>query len=136
MCDKIVTLLRHVLAQPYHHQEVHPKLKTINSKMDDISELYSCRSIPQLKPFCKVHPVTGHEGPEVEYRCNSTLSLTSALDEGGWSTPRPGRFTPGKDPVPIVQEAGWATGPVWTGAENLDPLDRPPRSESPFCIST
>jgi len=25
---------------------------------------------------------------------------------GGWSTPLPGRFTPGKDPVP--QEAGWA----------------------------
>jgi hypothetical protein len=25
----------------------------------------------------------------------------------------------GKDPVPIVQEAGWAPGPVWTGAENL-----------------
>jgi hypothetical protein len=21
---------------------------------------------------------------------------------GGWSTPRPGRFTPGNDPVPIV----------------------------------
>jgi hypothetical protein len=36
---------------------------------------------------------------------------------GGWSTPRPGRFTPGNNPVPIVQEAGWATGPVWTGAE-------------------
>jgi hypothetical protein len=30
------------------------------------------------------------------------LSLTSALDEGGWSTPRPGRFTPGKDPVSSV----------------------------------
>ena len=28
-------------------------------------------------------------------------------------TPRP-LFTPGKDPVPIVQEAGWAPGPVWT----------------------
>ena len=28
-------------------------------------------------------------------------------------------FAPGKDPVPIVQEAGWAPGPVWTGAENL-----------------
>jgi hypothetical protein len=39
--------------------------------------------------------------------------------EGGWSTARPGRFTPGNDPVPIVQEAGWAPGPVWTGAENL-----------------
>ena len=23
--------------------------------------------------------------------------------------------------VPIVQEAGWAPGPVWTGAENLAP---------------
>ena len=33
----------------------------------------------------------------------------------------PATFTPGKDPVPIVQEAGWAPGPVWTGAENLAP---------------
>jgi hypothetical protein len=31
-----------------------------------------------------------------------TLSLTLALDRGEWSTPRPGRFTPGKDSVPIV----------------------------------
>ena len=28
---------------------------------------------------------------------------------------------PGKDPVPIVQEAGWVQGPFWTGAENLGP---------------
>jgi len=28
-------------------------------------------------------------------------------------------FTPRKDPVPIVQEGGWAPGPVWTGAENI-----------------
>ena len=28
---------------------------------------------------------------------------------------------PGKDPVPIVKEAGWAPGPVCTGAENLAP---------------
>jgi hypothetical protein len=34
------------------------------------------------------------------------------------STPRP-HFTPGKDPVPILQEAGWAPRQVWTGAENL-----------------
>ena len=27
---------------------------------------------------------------------SSTVSVTSALDGGGWSTPRPGRFTPGK----------------------------------------
>ena len=48
--------------------------------------------------------------------------------------PRP-LCTPWKDPVPIVQEAGWAPGPVWTGAENLAPSgirspDRPARSQS------
>jgi hypothetical protein len=41
----------------------------------------------------------------------------------------------GKDPVPIVNEAGWAPGPVWTGAENLFPTgirspDRLARSHS------
>jgi len=62
------------------------------------------------------------------------------LDHGtirGWGvsvTPRPS-LPPGKDPVPIVQEAGWAPGPVWTGAENLASTgirspDRPARSQS------
>jgi hypothetical protein len=83
------------------------------------------------------HPITGHEGPEVEYRYSSTLSLTSTLDGGGWSTPRPGRCTPGKDSVPIVYEAEWAPEPVWMGAENLAPTgirspDRPGRSESVY----
>jgi hypothetical protein len=40
------------------------------------------------------------------------------LEGDGWSAPRPGRFTPGKDPVSIVLEAGWAPGPVWTCAKN------------------
>ena len=31
----------------------------------------------------------------------------------------PATFTPGKDPVTIVQEAEWTPGPVWIGAENL-----------------
>ena len=41
----------------------------------------------------------------------------------GWVvnvTPRT-LFTPGQDPVLIVQEPGWASGPVWTGEENLAP---------------
>jgi hypothetical protein len=46
---------------------------------------------------------------------------------GGWLAPRPSRSTPGKDPVPTVQEAGWASEPVWTGAENLAP---PPHRDS------
>ena len=28
---------------------------------------------------------TSDEGPEGEWRCSSTLSLTSVLDRGGWS---------------------------------------------------
>jgi len=47
------------------------------------------------------------------------------------STPRP-HFTPGKDQVPILQEAGWAPGPVWTGGKSRpyrDSIpDRPTRS--------
>jgi hypothetical protein len=50
----------------------------------------------------KFHPRTVHEFPAGEYSYSSTLSLTSALDEGGWSTPRSGRFTPENVPVPIV----------------------------------
>ena len=54
-------------------------------------------------------------------------------------TPRP-LFTPGKDPVPIVQEAGWAPGPVRTGAEYLASIgirspDRPARSQSLYRLS-
>ena len=56
----------------------------------------------------KIQPRPGYEGPEGEQRYSSTLSLTSALDGGGCSTTRPGRFNPGKDLVPFVQEAGWA----------------------------
>jgi len=65
-------------------------------------------------------------------RHSSTLSLTSVLDVGRWSTPRPGRFTPGKDPVPTVQEAEWATVPVRKGAKNLAPhRDSIPGPSSP-----
>jgi hypothetical protein len=68
------------------------------------------------------------------------LSLTLALDVGWVVKPRPFRFTPGKYSIPIVQEALWATGPVWTGAENLATTgiripDRPTRSESLYRLS-
>ena len=46
----------------------------------------------------------------------------SRFPTGIGSQDRPARsqsLTPRKDPVSIVQEAGWAPGPVWTGAENL-----------------
>jgi len=50
----------------------------------------------------KGHPRTVHEGPKGEKMYSSTLPLTSALDGDGWPTPRPGRFSPGKDAVHIV----------------------------------
>ena len=52
------------------------------------------------------------------------------------ATPRP-LYPRERDPVPIVQEAGWAPEPVWTGVEKLAltricPPDRPARSESQY----
>ena len=49
-------------------------------------------------------------------------------------------FTTGEDPVPILQEAVCAQGPVWTGAENLASTgiqspDRPARSQSLYRLS-
>jgi hypothetical protein len=67
------------------------------------------------------------------------------LDHGtrrGWGvsvTLRP-LFTPGKDPVPIVQEVEWAPGPAWTSAKNLALTgirspDRRGRSQSLYRLS-
>jgi hypothetical protein len=54
-----------------------------------------------MLPIIKFHPRTGHKGPDGEQMYSSTFPSTSALDEGGWSKPRPGRFTSWKDSVPI-----------------------------------
>ena len=54
------------------------------------------------------------------------------------NTPRP-HCTPGKDPVLIVQEAGWVPGPVWMGGisrPHRDSIpDRPARSQSLYRLS-
>jgi len=54
------------------------------------------------------------------------------------STPR-SHFTPRKDPVPILQEAGWAPGPVCTGGKSRPHRDsipgRPARSQSLYRLS-
>ena len=52
----------------------------------------------------------------------------------------PAALYPGNDLVPIVQEAGWAPGSIWTGAENLAYTgirspDRPARSQSLYRLS-
>ena len=45
--------------------------------------------------------------------------MTAALEGGEWSAAHSGRtLPPEKDPVPILQEAGWALGPVWTSGKS------------------
>ena len=50
------------------------------------------------------------------------------------STPRL-HFTPGKDTVPIVQEAGWAPGPVWTGGKSRPHRNSIPGPSSPWSVA-
>ena len=68
--------------------------------------------------------------------------MTAALEGGEWSGARPGRgrtLPPGKKPVPILQEAGWAPGPIWTGGKSRPHRDsnpdRPARSQSLYRLS-
>jgi hypothetical protein len=89
-----------------------------------------------LRCKSKAVPLQALSGPEVWLH----PFVTSTLEVGVWSASRSDRFTPGKDPVPFVQEAGWAPGPVWTCAKNLAPTgirspDRPARSQSLYWLS-
>ena len=80
----------------------------------------------------KAHPRTGHEGPDRDQRYSSTLSLTSALDWGGWSAAGLGRFTPGKDPVPLYRRLGGCQGRSGRVREILAPdRDSIPGPSSP-----
>ena len=82
----------------------------------------------------KIQPRTGHKAQ----RGSRVIDL-----DGGWvviANPRP-LYTQERYPVPIVQEAGWAPGPVWTGAGNLALTgilfpDCPARSESLYRLSS
>ena len=85
-------------------------------------------------------PVTG---PVVAHRVGRGIALLFH-DRGTRrgrvvsSTPRP-YFTLGKEPVPILQKAGWASGPVWTGGKSrptgIRSPDRSARSQSLYRLS-
>jgi hypothetical protein len=50
----------------------------------------------------------------------NTLSLTTALGSGRWSTPRPSRFVPGKETrYRLYVKLGGPQELIWTEAENL-----------------
>jgi len=84
-------------------------------------------------PVYVVFPTTRQEGPEGEQRYNSPLSLTSALDWGGWSTLAPTALTPRKtggwvDPMAGVDGYG-KSRPI-----GIRPPDRPDRSKSLYWL--
>jgi len=74
-------------------------------------------------------------------RYSSTLSLTSEPDWGEWTTPRPGRFTLGKEiPYPVYRRLGGSRGRSGRVRKISPPAglrspDRPARSESPYQLS-
>ena len=70
-----------------------------------------------------VHQRTGHEGPAGKQRYSSTISLTSELDGGQWSTPHPSCFTFRKEiPYPFWRSLGGAQGQSWQVQKILPPL--------------
>jgi hypothetical protein len=65
--------------------------------------------------------MTDHEGLDAENRYDSTLSFSSML--GGRSMPCSMCCNSKKDLVSREQEVRWVSGPVWTGAEYLTPIE-------------
>jgi len=64
--------------------------------------------------------------------------LSARRGVSGQQHARP-HFTPGKDPLPIAQEAGWVPGPVWTDRKSrpagIRSPYRPARSQSMYRLS-
>ena len=62
----------------------------------------------------------------------STISLTSALNESGWLTPRPGRFTPGKETrYPLYRRLGGPQGRSGRVRNISSPIGFDPRTVQP-----
>ena len=75
----------------------------------------------------------------VEVHLYSFVNLGARWD--GWSTPRPGRFIPGKDPLPLYRRLGGPQGRSGRVREISPPTgvpssDRPALSESLYRLSS
>ena len=102
-----------------------------------------------LQPSCGIEPQLGVKKlnwsryrPGVAQRVGRGIALLfhdRGIRRRGVSTTPRTLFTPWNDPVPIVQEAGWAPGPVWTGGKSCPHRDlipdRPVRSQSLYRLS-
>jgi hypothetical protein len=68
-----------------------------------IHNTHFCTYLKRQEDLCsRMHSNSLNTDTSLMLKPKVTLSLTSALDGGRWLTPRPGRFIPEKDQVPIV----------------------------------
>lgn len=95
---------------------VTPQKTCISGNMDPKS-----RQICQYVKVRKVHPGTGNEGLNGKFGYNSNLSLISALEGVGGQHHTPAALARKRDRVHILQQVRWASGPVWTGEEDVAP---------------
>jgi len=104
-----------------------PKPRTFMQPSRSCYPLTACTHCTDAYNKSKVHPITGHEGPEVAYRYSYTLSLTLALDGVGGQRHALAALPPGQSRYPFIG--------AWVGPRAvLDRCEksphRPARSES------
>ena len=81
----------------------------------------------QLHVYCrilsvKVHPVTCRESIEGKKKYSSDFSLTSALDRGGWLTPRLATlYVRDRNSIPIVQGSWLGPRTGLSGVRKISP---------------
>jgi hypothetical protein len=104
------------------------KMKFCYLKSHDNNEpyIFQCSLLERMRWTGKKVKCTLVRAPRL--RTGRTAHRGSRVSVTPWPL-----FTTTKDLVPIVQEAGWAPGPVWTGVENLAPPPgfNPQRLSSP-----
>jgi len=136
----IITLI--INQQMHLHKISHYTYNTENSQ-EIAEELKIHLSLPSGYALLRVKVKCSRYRPGVAQRVGRGIALPFHYrgTRRGWvvsSTPRP-HFTPGKDPVPILQEAGRDPGPVWTGGKSRPHQDsiphRPARSHSLYWLS-
>ena len=112
---------------PNHRHHYLKRVSTATTLDNTMRHTQKCTLVQALR-LCTSH---------MAHRRSRGITLPFYDHRKGWGVSVTSRllFTSGRNPVPIVQEDGWAPGPVWTGAENLAPTgirspDRPAHSQS------
>jgi hypothetical protein len=113
------------------------RMFTLNSKLNSPIKQYNdsrnLREFARLFTWFDLKKVTlWHDYVGTEGRQRYSSNPFTTLERGEWSASCSGCFIPGKDPVPIVQEAGWVSGLIWTAWKRLPLPGLDPRTVQPI----